>query len=147
MKSSSIVQYDTRDYPIEFLVSKFNKQECYIPNYHNCSKTHNLKQDKQFIESLLLGYPSQLIILAEHKNGMLEIVDGAERIGIIADFVNNRFSLNIGEFKKITYANLAIKKQQLFANKSLRTIVLSEYVDLKTKIEIYRRINTTLRGN
>lgn len=115
MKSSGIVQYDTRDYPIEFLVSKFNKQECYIPNYHNCNKTHNLKQDKQFIESLLLGYPSQLIILAEHKNGMLEIVDGAERIGIIADFVNNRFSLNIGEFKKITYANLAIKKQQLSA--------------------------------
>lgn len=135
MKSSGIVQYDTRDYPIEFIVNKFNKQECYIPNYHTCNKTYETKQGKQFIESLLLGYPSQLIILAEHKNGMLEIVDGAERIAIIADFFSNGFSL------------LSVEKQQLFGNKSLRTIVLSEYVDLKTKIEIYRRINTTFRGN
>lgn len=146
MKSIDTGQYGTRDYPISYLVSKFNEQECYIPEYHNFNKTHDSEQDKQFIESLLLGYPSQLIVLAEHKNGMLEIVDGAERIAVLADFVNNKFSLNTSEFENLTYADMPIEKQRFFSDKSLRTIVLSEYVDLKTKIDVYRRINTKLRG-
>ncbi|MBS0055545.1 DUF262 domain-containing protein [Yersinia sp. Marseille-Q3913] len=62
------------------------------------------KEKQKLIDSLLLGYPIPLILLALTKNGEYEIIDGMQRLNAIFDFIENKYSLtsdsyfNVEEF-------------------------------------------------
>ncbi|NYA43234.1 DUF262 domain-containing protein [Serratia fonticola] len=61
------------------------------------------KEKQKLIDSILLGYPIPLILLAQTKDGDYEIIDGMQRLNAIFDFIENKYNLNdkffdVGEF-------------------------------------------------
>ncbi|WP_257593940.1 DUF262 domain-containing protein [Lactiplantibacillus plantarum] len=67
------IDYDTRDFPIAYMVDRFKSNDYFIPTYQR-NKVWNQHDKERFIESLLLNYPIPLIFLSEQENGKLEIV-------------------------------------------------------------------------
>ena len=70
------VEYDTKDYTLELLLDKFEKDEFFIPNYQ---RQFVWKENNRslFIESVLLGLPIPFMFFADCEDGRLEVIDGA----------------------------------------------------------------------
>ena len=144
------VGYDTREFTIEIICSKYlnnletNQNEFYVPDYQREFVWDEYRQSK-FIESLVMGLPIPYIFLAENKDGRCEIVDGSQRIRTLAAFVSNELKLagleKLTHMNGMTYSNWAISRQRKFNNISLKMIVLSEHTSDETKNDIFERIN------
>nr|WP_199784255.1 DUF262 domain-containing protein [Cronobacter dublinensis] len=67
------VAYDSKDYTIELLVSKYNngldddENEIYVPDYQRDFVWDDARQSK-LIESIVLGLPVPPIFVAENKS-------------------------------------------------------------------------------
>ncbi|MFY1801556.1 MULTISPECIES: DUF262 domain-containing protein [Lactobacillus] len=142
------VHYDTRDYPIEYLVNKYDDKTFFAPIYQRMAGVWDLHRKVRFIESIILGYPIPLLFLSDdEKSGKLEIVDGLQRISTLSDFFNNKLmlqkmdkldKLNGFEFKDLPESEILRLKAY-----SLRVIVLNRTTDEETRIDLFNRINTS----
>jgi uncharacterized protein with ParB-like and HNH nuclease domain len=56
-------------------------------------KVWDLKQQRELIESILMGIPLPLIYLSEDKNGNLIVIDGKQRLTTFFEFMDNKFYL------------------------------------------------------
>lgn len=145
------IDYDTKDYTIELLVDKFNKNDFFIPLYQRGFIW--LPRNKTlFIESIFLGLPIPFMFFGDCLDGRMEIIDGAQRVQTIVEFKNNK--LQISNLKKLTKLNgfyfkdLSEAQQRKFLNKSLRIIVLEESTPITARQDLFYRINTTgLKAN
>lgn len=145
------IDYDTKDYTIELLVDKFNKNDFFIPPYQR--EFIWLQKNKTlFIESIFLGLPIPFMFFGDCSDGRMEIIDGAQRVQTIVEFKNNK--LQISGLKKLTKLNgfyfkdLSEAQQRKFLNKSLRIIVLEETTPVSARQDLFYRINTTgLKAN
>ena len=98
------LNYDTRDYPISFIVDLYNNEnEIFSPDYQRNELLWNPKQKSRFIESLLLDYPIPLLFLADTDEGSMEIVDGLQRISTLSEFFNE--DLKLVGLNKLTELN------------------------------------------
>lgn len=142
------VHYDTRDYPIEYLVNKYDDKTFFAPIYQRMAGVWDLHRKVRFIGSIILGYPIPLLFLSDdEKSGKLEIVDGLQRISTLSDFFNNKLmlqkmdkldKLNGFEFKDLPESEILRLKAY-----SLRVIVLNRTTDEETRIDLFNRINTS----
>lgn len=148
------VKYDTKEYTLEILVSKFNRRtddnkttEIFVPFYQRKFVWDDKRQSK-FIESLILGMPIPPIYLAEIDNGALEIIDGCQRINTINRFLKNDLKLSglekLQELNKISFNDLSPSRKRKINNLSLRAIVVTdiEKDDMNIRHEIFERLNT-----
>lgn len=87
------VEYDTKDYTLELLLDKFEKGDFYIPDYQRqfVWKPNNRSL---FIESVLLGLPIPFMFFAGCDDGRLEIIDGAQRMQTLREFVKRKMKLS-----------------------------------------------------
>jgi hypothetical protein len=159
-EKQKVVDYDTKEYPVEVLVQKYRKgldediNELYIPDYQRDLVWTEARQSK-FIESLLLGLPIPYIFVAdlrpeqedeEEDLGRLEIVDGTQRIRTLDKFLNNE--LKLCELEKLTklnnfrFGDLPLARQRRFNRATIRMIVLTEKADEETRRDTFERINT-----
>jgi hypothetical protein len=56
-----------------------------------------LDEKRRFIDSILMGYPVPIVLLAERKtlgHGQFEIIDGMQRLNAIFSFIENEYSVN-----------------------------------------------------
>lgn len=141
------VDYDTRDYPIEYIVKKFLKEVIFAPTYQRKQNAWSNRDKARLIESLLLGYPIPIIFLSDTSEGKLEIVDGLQRINALTEFYENKLKLpaleKLTSLKGFYYNDLPFSEMNRFANKSLRIIVLRKSTDEETRIDLFNRINTS----
>lgn len=145
------IRYIVTDYPVELLVTKFREGggveegDIYIPEYQRELRWPERSQS-YFIESVLLRIPVPPIFLYEQE-GKLEVVDGSQRVRTLSQFVNNSFPLD--ELEKLDILNgmhfrdLPPVVQKRFLNTSIRSFVLDEGTDTSTRVEMFRRLNTT----
>jgi Protein of unknown function DUF262 len=144
------VRYLVTDYPVELLVQKFKEEpeqegDIYIPEYQRKLRWTDQAQS-YFIESVILRIPVPPIFFYDVK-GRLEIVDGSQRVRTLARFVNNEFAL--GELDKLDilsglkYGDFPTTVQKRLFNTPIRSFVLDEGTDESTRIELFRRLNTT----
>ncbi|MEA5624872.1 DUF262 domain-containing protein [Nostoc sp. UHCC 0251] len=155
-EKQKIVDYDTKEYPVEVLVQKYRDgldedlSELYIPDYQRELIWEDSRQSK-FIESIFLGLPIPYIFVADlvpeiDDLGRLEIVDGTQRIRALDRFINNQ--LRLCELKKLTklngfrFSDLPLARQRRFNRATLRMIVLTEKADEETRRDLFERINT-----
>ncbi|NJO16056.1 MAG: DUF262 domain-containing protein [Thioploca sp.] len=144
------VAYDTREFTVELLVSKYlhgienDENEIYVPEYQREFVWDKERQSK-FIESIVLGLPIPFIFVAEMTDGRLEIVDGSQRIRTLAAFLENKLQLE--KIEVLTYLNgfyfhdLSIPRQRKFRNAVIRMVVLSDKATEKVRTEMFKRIN------
>ncbi|WP_446355776.1 DUF262 domain-containing protein [Coleofasciculus sp. G2-EDA-02] len=159
-EKQKVVDYDTKEYPVEVLVKKYRDgldediNELYIPDYQREMIWEETRQSK-FIESLLLGLPIPYIFVAdlrpkqeddEEDLARLEIVDGTQRIRTLDRFLNNKLKLceleKLEQLNNFKFSDLPLARQRRFNRATIRMIVLTEKADEETRRDMFERINT-----
>jgi hypothetical protein len=151
-----LVNYDTKEYPVELLVHKYmegkddDTNELFIPHYQRGMVWDEATQSR-FIESIILGVPIPYIFVAEiHEDedeARLAIIDGTQRIRTLSRFINNELTLT--ELKEIQslngfkFADLPLGRQRRFNRTTLRVIQLTESANEEVRRDIFVRINNT----
>lgn len=151
-QEQKIVDFDTREFTIEYIINKYLKDldidenEIYVPEYQREFVWDEIRQSK-LIESIILGLPIPLIFLAENKDkdNRLEIVDGSQRIRTLAAFVGNELTITgLEKLEKLNgfkFEELSNSRKRKFKNTPLRMIVLSDKATEEVRNEIFERIN------
>jgi Protein of unknown function DUF262 len=143
------VDFDIKEFTIEFLVKKFDSGEFYVPDYQR-DFVWSLDRRSKFIESVILGLPIPFIFVADvadsGEEGNFEIVDGSQRIRTLSSFMKNEFPLQkldiLTEINRLYYRDLSPMRQKRFGNTSLKMIVISEQSDPDVRFMMFERINT-----
>lgn len=149
-----IIDYDTREYPVEVIVAKYTNRleeddnDFFIPDYQR-DLTWPEQHQSLFVESVLMGLPIPLLFLAdvEGKEGRAEIVDGSQRVRTLARFMNNELRLSglqrLTRLNGFTFADLPPVRQRRFGRHTMRMIELREGADEDVRRDIFSRINTS----
>ena len=139
------VDFDMRDFPIEYLVKKFNDDDFYVPPYQR-EYIWDDSRRCHFIESVILGLPIPMMFFADMEDGRLEIVDGAQRMNTLESFLNNDLELKkldkLNALNGFTFSDLPDPQKRKFEARTLRTVVLEDSTAVELRHEIFRRINT-----
>lgn len=143
------IDYNTRDYSIDFLIQKYREDEYYIPDEYQRQYIWNDQDKTRFIESILLGLPIPLMFFSDTDDGRCEIIDGAQRTRAMEEFMSG--DLVLTELKKLsslngfTYNDIPVYFRKKFDKTNMRIIVLSDETSLDIRQEIFNRINTAGR--
>lgn len=143
------IDYNTRDYSIDFLIQQFRENEFYIPDEYQRQYIWNSDDKNRFIESILLGLPIPLMFFSDTEDGRCEIIDGAQRTQAMEEFMSG--DLILDGLKKLTslngfsYNDIPAYFRKKFDKTNMRIIVLSDDTSLEIRQEIFNRINTTGR--
>lgn len=143
------IDYNTRDYSIDFLIQQFRNDEFYIPDEYQRQYIWNNTDKNRFIESILLGLPIPLMFFSDTEDGRCEIIDGAQRTQAMEEFMSG--DLVLSDLKKLTslngfsYNDVPAYFRKKFDKTNMRIIVLSDDTSLEIRQEIFNRINTTGR--
>jgi len=154
-----IIDFDTREYPVEVIVSKYldrleeDDNDFFVPDYQRELVWPDEHQSR-FIESVLMGLPIPLLFVADVKGqeGRVEIVDGSQRVRTLARFMRNELRLiglkRLTKLNGFTFADLPPVRQRRFGRHTMRMIELREGADEEVRRDIFNRINTgSLRLN
>jgi hypothetical protein len=144
------VDFDTREFTIEFLVKKYTEKlgedenDIFVPDYQR-EFVWDVERQSRLIESVTLGLPIPIIFLAEDRNGRLEIVDGSQRIRTLAAFLTGELVLNgldkLSLMNGLRFADLAVSRQRKINNTPMRMIVLSDTATEEVRNDLFERIN------
>jgi hypothetical protein len=99
----SELNYNTRDYAIDFLVAQFQDDEFFINSEYQRNFIWGESRKCRFIESVLLGYPIPFMFFSDNDDGRCDIVDGAQRTSTLEAFLNG--DLILTDLKKLTELN------------------------------------------
>lgn len=148
--------FDIREYPLSVICEKTTQEiedgsgltEFFIPDYQR-DLVWTKAQQCRFIESLLLNLPVPYIYVSDVQDGdnegLLEIVDGSQRIRTIVNFLENKLILK--KLKLLTsldgfkFSDLSTVRQMRFKRKTLRVIELIA-MDEESRRELFDRLNT-----
>ncbi|CAO3352026.1 DUF262 domain-containing protein [Azospirillum melinis] len=150
-----ITDYDIREYPIEVIVAKFRAQEgeelaeLYIPDYQRELVWSNIQQSR-FIESIMLNLPIPYLFVADTREGkyegLLEIVDGSQRVRTLDRFVSDKLQLThlevLPSLNDFRFSDLPRARQLRFLRKTLRMIELTEQADEEARRMMFDRLNS-----
>lgn len=148
-----IIDYDTREYPVEVIVEKYlnrleeDDNDFFIPDYQRELVWPDEHQSR-FIESVLMGLPIPLLFVADVKGqeGRVEIVDGSQRVRTLARFMKNELTLSglklLTKLDGFKFSNLPLIRQRRFGRHTMRMIELREGVSEEVRRDIFSRINT-----
>lgn len=151
-EQQQIIDFDTREFTIEYIVDKYlkgideDKNDIYVPDYQREFVWDYVRQSK-LIESIILGLPIPLIFLAENADNenRLEIVDGSQRIRTLAAFLKDKLKLvgleKLDRLNGYKFSELSDARKRKFKNTPLRMIVLSNKSTDEVRNEIFERIN------
>ena len=122
------IKFDVRDYPINYLVSQYEKQEFYIPLEYQRNFVWSNNDRCFFIESILMGLPIPFMFFADTDDGRIEIVDGAQRTQTLVQFCQNDLELQGLQILKnsngFLFEDLDPAIQRKFLNTNLRVVLL-----------------------
>ena len=149
------VDFDVKEFTIEYYVNKFNSGEFFIPEYQR-EFVWDEKRQAKFIESVVLGLPVPFIFVAdvygrddkddESDEGNLEIVDGSQRIRTLARFVKNELLLTglevLEKLNNLKFEDFSSPRKKRFLNTTIRMIQISDKSDADVRFMMFERINT-----
>jgi len=141
------IDYDTRDYAIDFLVQQYRENEFFIPDEYQRQYIWDDNDKNRFIESILLGLPIPFMFFSDTDDGRCEVIDGAQRTQTLEEFMDD--DLRLANLKKLTalngfcYADIPEYYRRKFNKTTMRIIVLSDETTIDIRKEIFNRINTT----
>lgn len=140
------VDYDTKDYTLELLLTKFAKGEFFIPEYQR-QFVWKAGNKSLFVESVLLGLPIPFMFFAGCQDGKLEIIDGAQRMQTLNEFVYEKMKLSklpkLSMLNGFTFDDLSTATQRKFLNRTFRVVVLDEKTTPDVRQDLFNRINTS----
>ena len=148
--SSVHIRYVITDFSAELVISKFKEHaeaegDIYVPDYQRGLAWSDDKKSF-FIESLLLRVPIPPVFFYEVE-GRLEIVDGSQRIRTLVSFANDGFVLRgmekLDALNGFEFSTLPLSVQRRLKNTPIRSYVLDQGTDESTRVDVFRRLNTS----
>jgi Protein of unknown function DUF262 len=131
--------YDTKDFTIECIDNELENEHILTLAYINWD---SVKQSR-FIESILLGLPIPILIMADYKDRLL-VIDGNQRIATIEAFVTNHLKLSgltvLDSLNGLYFKDLIPSRQRKFINNSIRVVIFSNLTD-KVKKDLANRFD------
>lgn len=121
------------------------------PEYQRLFRWENERRSR-LIESILLKLPIPQIFVIENSSGVLELIDGLQRISSVIQFINHP-ALNleqlvlqgcdlIPELNGKTFTDLSTVLQLRIKRASIRTIVIKRQSKSFIRYEMFKRLNT-----
>lgn len=143
---SKKIDFYTSEYTVEILAKKMASGEYEVPSYQRAF-TWDQPRKSKFIESLLIGLPIPFLFFwTEPSSGILEVVDGSQRLRTLEEYLSNKLVLKglerLTMLNDTKFSDLSLSRQRKVLNKSIRGIILSEDTDLEARIDLFERINT-----
>jgi hypothetical protein len=138
------IRFDTRDFPVETIVSRYTRDLFFIPEYQREFIWTEAQQSK-FIESVIMGLPIPMMFLAEGEEGTFEIVDGTQRIRSLEAFLSNE--LKLADLEKLPTLNgfrfedLPTAQQNKLTSRALRLVILDQDTTDESRRNLFDRIN------
>lgn len=138
------IRFDTRDFPVETIVSRFKNDSFSIPPYQR-EFIWNPQDQGQFIESVIMGLPIPMMFLAEDEDGTFEIVDGAQRIQTLDAFLSGDLVLNgltkLDELNGFRFDDLPETQRNKLTSRALRLVILDQETTDESRQDLFNRIN------
>lgn len=110
------------------------------------------EQRSRLIESILLELPIPQIFVIENTNGVIELIDGLQRVSSIIQFIDPAaLELEplilqgcdlIPELNGRSFADLSLKLRLRLKRSSVRTIVIKRQSSSMLRYEMFKRLNT-----
>ncbi|MCJ7603234.1 MAG: DUF262 domain-containing protein [Desulfobulbaceae bacterium] len=128
-----------------------NKELIISPEYQRLFRWSG-EQKSRLIESILLELPIPQIFLVEDEHGVMELIDGLQRISSLIQFVNPKLIDKeplcldgcdiITSLNGLTYDDLPMKLQLRIKRSSVRAVVIKSESEQFLKYEMFKRLNT-----
>ena len=157
-EKQKVVDYDTKEYPVEVLVQKYREglsediNELSIPDYQR-DLVWSDEHQSRFIESIFLGLPIPYLLVADVRPekdqqedlARLEIIDGTQRIRTLDRFIKNELKLcglkKLESLNNFKFSDLTLPRQRRFNRATIRMIVLTDKADEEMRRDMFERIN------
>lgn len=147
IQSSIPYDYDTKEYPVEVIVQKYDKQQIFVPHYQR-NFVWKKKQQSKFIESVFLGVPIMpFLVSISGEDAELEIIDGSQRIRTLVEYCSGK--LKLGGLEKLVslngtkFTDLSTSRQNKFLLRDFRFHVVTEKATPEVRADIFKRVNTS----
>jgi hypothetical protein len=139
--------YDTKEYPVEVIVSKLHKDQIFVPHYQR-NFVWKPKEKSRFIESVFLGVPIMpFLVSVSGEEAELEIIDGSQRIRTLREYVDG--NLKLSGLEKLTKLNgtkfteLSESRKNKFLLRDFRFHVVNDNATNEVRADIFNRVNTS----
>ena len=139
--------YDTKEYPVEVIISKYDKDQIFVPLYQReFVWTH--KQKSKFIESVFLGVPIMpFLVSVSGDDAELEIIDGSQRIRTLIEYYSNGIKLlgleKIPALNGTKFEDLRESRKNKFLLRDFRFHVVTDKATTEVRADIFNRVNTS----
>jgi len=146
------VRTETLDLSYGELTNLYANAELIIqPDYQRLFRW-SVDQRSRIIESILLELPIPQIFVIENENGVIELIDGLQRLSSVMQFIDSRM-LNLDplvlsgcdlvpELNGTSYSTLSLKLKLRLKRSSVRTTVIKRQSSSMLRYEMFKRLNT-----
>ena len=149
-----LIRIDTRNLSVAQIYDMIKEKEIDLtPDFQRNFVWNSITEKSRLIESMLLRIPLPVFYFSEDTDGILQVVDGMQRLTVISDFMDNKFPLRNLEYLcelNGKYFNKKDNPDKSLPNEYRRRIELTQLVcniidpqsPHKAKYDIFKRINT-----
>lgn len=139
--------YDTKEYPVEVIVAKYEKEQIFVPHYQR-NFVWKPAEKSRFIESVFLGVPIMpFLVSVSGEDAELEIIDGSQRIRTLAEYCNDGFKLKglqkLTELNGTFFSDLLESRRNKFLLRDFRFHVVTDKASQDIRADIFNRVNTS----
>lgn len=139
--------YDTKEYPVEVIVTKYDKEQIFVPHYQR-NFVWKPAEKSRFIESVFLGVPIMpFLVSVSGEDAELEIIDGSQRIRTLAEYCKDGFKLNglqkLTELNGTKFSDLLDSRKNKFLLRDFRFHVVTDKASQEIRADIFNRVNTS----
>jgi hypothetical protein len=158
-KARNDIRTDKLDISFGELANLYESEELRVsPEYQRLFRWSSIQRSR-FIESILLGFPTPAIFVAEDDKGVWELVDGLQRVSTVLEFlgvlkdaegepVQASQLVDPGKRSKlpsiggVSFAQLSLRTQLTLKRAGCRVEVIKTGSETKMKYEVFERLNT-----
>jgi hypothetical protein len=154
---SSQIRFEAIDFSAGELIRLHEDEEINIQPAFQRMFRWTQAQQSRLIESMLLGLPVPQIVLFQREDGVLELIDGLQRISSIIRFITGKTPIEAREDQEQTtkldgcdllpslngktFADFAPVLQLELKRKTLRAIVIRRTNDPNLRYDMFKRLN------
>ncbi len=141
------IRVDTKPYSLRNIVDMIHEGDLELAPDFQRKKVWGPVQKSRLIESILLRIPLPAFYFSSDDQGLMQVVDGLQRLSTINDFVTGKFVLNGLEYlQKDVGGRKFDKLSAIWSRRVYSTQIIANVVDPQTpdqvKFDIFKRINT-----
>ena len=146
------VRTDSFDFSFGEIANLHASKELVIqPEYQRLFRW-SLQQKSHLIESILLELPVPQIFVIENQDGVLELIDGLQRVSTILQFMEPK-SIGLDPLKLdgctlisalngLVFSNLPLSLRLRLKRSAIRTVVIKKQSEGFLRYEMFKRLNT-----